>query len=223
MPGAKGQGRSRCHAGRDLGRRGLRLEQKHHQEVSQNPCFGDFGVLAWRCRQTNETFQPLEGHLNAPAGTVKLADLSGGKRIDIPILPELKRTLAEYRQHLAQIDCEPLRLCANSKGRPWTLSGFESSFRKQLKRLEGQGRLKSGLTFHGLRHTVASVLAENGISLEDIAAVLGQKSSQMAKHYSQEADRSKRTLAAFEKFMPLGETTRKGGTNKPRSNLSRND
>jgi hypothetical protein len=47
------------------------------------------------------------------------------------------------------------------------------------------------------------VLAEAGVSEEDIAAVLGQKTSRMASHYSRTADRSRRSKAAIRKFQPL--------------------
>jgi integrase len=51
-----------------------------------------------------------------------------------------------------------------------------------------------------LRHTVASVLAENGANAEDIAAVLGHKNSAMAEHYAADADRSRRTAATITKL-----------------------
>jgi hypothetical protein len=43
-------------------------------------------------------------------------------------------------------------------------------------------------------------------ALTDIAAVLGQKTSQMANHYSREADRSRRTAATIAKYQPLKQT-----------------
>jgi len=129
-------------------------------------------------------------------------------------MPELKDALAEAKRNTAGKDHEAITLCTNSRGKPWTLSGFSCSFRKALKDLQRKGLIGDGLTFHGLRHTVATVLAEAALSAEDIAAVLGQRTSQMADHYSREADRSRRTTAAIKKFRPL-ETT-KGGDDKER-------
>jgi integrase len=117
--------------------------------------------------------------------------------IDITILPDLQHALEEAPQH------DAITLCANSRGKPWTTSGFRASWRKARLKLEQRGLIEPGLTFHGLRHTVATVLAEAGVSEEDIAAVLGQKSSKMASHYSRLADRSRRSKAAIEKFKPL--------------------
>jgi integrase len=99
---------------------------------------------------------------------------------------------------------------ANSRGLPWTESGFRASFFKKIRELETAQLVQPGLTFHGLRHTVATILAEAGVSAEDIAAVLGQESSEMAEHYSKEADRSRRSKAAIRKLEPL-----KSGGTKP--------
>lgn len=121
--------------------------------------------------------------------------------IDIHVLADLRQALREAPAH------DAITLCANSRGRPWTESGFRASFRKELKKLEAKNLIGAGLTFHGLRHTVATVLAEAGVSAEDIAAVLGQRSSKMAEHYSREADRSQRSKAAIQKLKPL----QKGG------------
>lgn len=117
--------------------------------------------------------------------------------IDIHVLADLRGALQEAPAH------DACTLCANSRGKPWTGSGFRASFRKELKKLEGRGLIEPGLTFHGLRHTVATVLVEAGVSAEDVAAVLGQRSSKMAEHYSREADRSRRSKAAISKLKPL--------------------
>jgi len=107
-----------------------------------------------------------------------------------------------------------LRICLNVRGQPWTESGFSCSFRKAIADLRARGLVGDGLTFHGLRHTVASELAEcDGVSAEDIAAVLGQKTSQMADHYSREADRSRRTAATIAKYEPLRDKRGREKTN----------
>jgi integrase len=131
-------------------------------------------------------------------GAIKIKTAKRGIWIDIPIGGELRAALAAAPPHNA------ITLCANSRGLPWTLHGFSCSFRKALKQLERNGLIGRGLTFHGLRHTVATVLAEAGVSEEDIAAVLGHKTSRMAAHYAREADRAQRTKAAIKKFKPLG-------------------
>jgi integrase len=82
----------------------------------------------------------------------------------MPIPRPLVAILKDCGEH------DAITLCANSSGQPWTQDGFSASFRKFLKRLEKEGVIGGGLTFHGLRHTTATVLKEAGASDEDIAA-----------------------------------------------------
>jgi integrase len=55
-----------------------------------------------------------------------------------------------------------------------------------------------GLTFHGLRHTVATELQELGLGTRTIADMLGQKSEAMALHCSQGADLHEKLKPAVE-------------------------
>jgi integrase len=129
-------------------------------------------------------------------GRVDIETAKRKVRIDLRILPELAVAMAEAPAH------DSLKLCANMRGKPWTQDGFRTSFFKMIKDLEREGAVESGLTYHGLRHTVASRLAERGVSLEDIAAVLGQKSSKVAQIYTERADRSRRADAVITKLRP---------------------
>jgi integrase len=43
-----------------------------------------------------------------------------------------------------------------------------------MKRLEGDGKVGPGLTFHGLRHTVGTLLIEAGVELDIVRRWLGQ-------------------------------------------------
>jgi integrase len=53
---------------------------------------------------------------------------------------------------------DAITLCANSDGKPWTVSGFRASWRKYRLALERDNRVNPGLTLYGLRHTVAVIL-----------------------------------------------------------------
>jgi integrase len=55
-----------------------------------------------------------------------------------------------------------ITLCANSRGEPWTESGFRASWRTLRQQLESQQLIGPGLTLYGLRHTVAVILREAG-------------------------------------------------------------
>jgi integrase len=91
----------------------------------------------------------------------------------------------------ATLDAMPkdkLRICLNSRGRPWTKDGFKTSWGKVCDRL-----LKAGIegldkvTFHDLRGTFISDRAREGSSVDDIARISGHSSSEikstLEKHY----------------------------------------
>jgi integrase len=83
---------------------------------------------------------------------------------------------------------DAITLCANSRGKPWTVSGFNSSWQKFRRKLERDGRIGPGLTLYGLRHTVAVILREMGYDERTIADALGQSDPKMALHYAKLAD-----------------------------------
>jgi integrase len=94
----------------------------------------------------------------------------------------LKAILDEAPAH------DAVTLCANSDGKPWTLSGFRASWRPIRLKLEREGKIGPGLTLYGLRHTVAVTLRELGYDERTIADMLGQKTIEMARHYAKGAD-----------------------------------
>jgi integrase len=69
----------------------------------------------------------------------------------------------------------------------WTESGFNTSFRTFKLALEKDEAIGKGLTLHGLRHTLGTRLREAGADDRTIADILGQKSTAMARHYSESA------------------------------------
>jgi integrase len=83
---------------------------------------------------------------------------------------------------------DAVTLCANSDGKPWTVSGFRASWRPIKTKLEADGQIGPGLTLYGLRHTVAVILREIGCDERTIADALGQKTIEMARHYAKGAD-----------------------------------
>ena len=112
---------------------------------------------------------------------------------------------------ISALDNRPLHdvttICANSRGQSWTSDGFKTSFFKFIRKLETEGVISKGLTFHGLRHTVATELRELGFDNRTIADMLGQKSESMAAHYSRDADLHDKLKPAVEQ-MEIAEETR---------------
>jgi len=66
-------------------------------------------------------------------------------------------------------------LAVTSKARPWTESGFNSSFGKFIDELEKAGLIGPGLTMRGLRHTLGTRLREVTSDLDLIRRILGQQ------------------------------------------------
>jgi integrase len=101
--------------------------------------------------------------------------------VSLPIHPVLAAALAERPQ------CDTLQIVVTSRREPFTADGFDSVWHKLKTRLEAEGKVAPGLTLHGLRHTLGTMLKEAGTPDGDIADVLGQSSTAMARHYSREA------------------------------------
>ncbi len=121
-----------------------------------------------------------------------------GQEVSIPIHPDLARLLSEAPHH------DAVTVAATTNGAPWTITGFNSTFIKAIAKLERQGKVGAGLTFHGLRHTVGTLLVEAGFNLDTVRRWLGQKTLAMAIHYSETADTSKQMRGVLKKFDPLG-------------------
>jgi integrase len=87
-------------------------------------------------------------------------------------------------------------IVVGARGKPFTPSGFRARFFALIRRLESKGKVGAGLTFHGLRHTLGSWLAESGAETRTIRDFLGHETEAMALHYSRRADSRKRVTAA---------------------------
>jgi Site-specific recombinase XerD len=117
-----------------------------------------------------------------------------GEPVFWPAPAALREVLAEATFH------DATTLCANSLGRPWTEAGFRCSWAALRKKLEKEGRIGSGLTLYGLRHTVAVILREAGLDERSIADALGQKTIEMARHYAKGADLTRKMRGVVASF-----------------------
>jgi integrase len=124
------------------------------------------------------------------------------EEVSLPIHPDLSRILENAPPHAAAT------LAAASTGTTWTVSGFNATFIKAIRRLEKQGKIEAGLTFHGLRHTCGTTLVEAGFDIDSVRRWLGQKTLAMAIHYTKTADTSQRLKQMMKKFDPLGSKQR---------------
>lgn len=100
-----------------------------------------------------------------------------------------------HRALAAILEATPRRadeIVTGERGRRFTDSGFRAVFFRVLLRLRAAGSVEPGLTFHGLRHTAATALAEAGAGTRDIMAVTGHKTEAMVANYVARAETARR-------------------------------
>lgn len=93
-----------------------------------------------------------------------------------------------------------ITLCASTEGTPWTYSGLDGAWQRFRAKLLKAGKINPGLTLKGLRHTVATILADMGYDERTIADMLGQKTIEMARHYSRRAEKRQKLTAVIKNF-----------------------
>ena len=110
----------------------------------------------------------------------------------MPASAELKVVWRDYKVWLDAKKIVPIKLCVNSRGQAWTESGLRGVFFKVIRALVAAKAVESGLTIHGLRHTIGRDVVDAGGDSRMAAAMIGDVSSAMGEHYSREADRKRR-------------------------------
>lgn len=98
----------------------------------------------------------------------------------IPISTELMSVLA-------QLPRTNMTFLVTERGAPFTSAGFGNWFRKQCV-LAG---LPKRCSFHGLRKSCATRLADMGCSVHEIAAITGHRSLGLVAHYTRSVDQQK--------------------------------
>jgi len=107
-------------------------------------------------------------------GWIEVKQIKTGVDLVVPIHPKL----GEYLDTLPR---DTLYIVSNRNGAPYTVSGFQSVWQKT----------NAPFTFHGLRKSAASRLAEAGATTHQIAAITGHKSLSMIEYYSKSAKQKK--------------------------------
>jgi integrase len=124
-----------------------------------------------------------------------------GQNVTLPLHPDIVRLIE------ARPPSDHDRLCLNSYGRPWTVGGFNAALANSMTVLKKKGVVGNDLTFHGLRHTVGTLLRGLTDDLDLIRRWLGHKNLHMTVHYSEDADMSASMDAVMTRFDPLGSST----------------
>jgi len=101
-------------------------------------------------------------------------------------------------------EAQSVRILVNERGRPWPLGS--NSFATTFWREARDHVALHGLTFHGLRHTAAHLLAEAGCSEFQIMAVTGHKSLATVSHYTKSARQRGLATAAILQMETAGKS-----------------
>ncbi|MGX9120288.1 tyrosine-type recombinase/integrase [Mesorhizobium sp. BHbsci] len=106
---------------------------------------------------------------------LQIRQSKGGKRVRV-------RVHRDLRAALDALPHDTMRICTNSRGRPWTKDGFKTSWGKECARLK-----IDGVTFHDLRGTFITERKREGSTAEQIAGVTGHSISEinsvLERHY----------------------------------------
>jgi integrase len=94
----------------------------------------------------------------------RLKQRKTGRRIVIPVAAPLRIILDEAKSHRR----DAVTILATEGGRTWTSSGFRSSWRKACAKAN-----IADLTFHDLRGTAVTRLAQAGCTVAEIATITG--------------------------------------------------
>ena len=123
-------------------------------------------------------------------GAIEVRQAKTGDVIWLPLRSELIAVLDSIAKVSPQI-------VTGLRGKPYTGDGFRTMFQRIRAELEASGEVDPGLTFHGLRHTAATNLADAGCDDRDIMAVTGHKSVSMVQKYTDRADRKRHATSAI--------------------------
>lgn len=142
-----------------------------------------------------------------------------GEPLRLKADPRLRAILDEALANRSADDASHLAL--NRQGQHYTMDGFRTMLWKLNDQLKRDGKVQPGLTFHGLRHTAASTLADLGAGSREIAAMLGHKTLAMAELYSREAEQHKLRERAIDRLRKADEAHSRRQMRKPAAARSR--
>ena len=115
-------------------------------------------------------------------GGIEITQQKTGARLWVPIRPELATILATTPKR-------GILICLTASGRPWKEDHFRHSFRKVVLAAD-----LDGMTFHGLRHTVATEAANAGAN---VRAITGHKDDASVRRYTRQADQKRQAKDAM--------------------------
>jgi integrase len=104
---------------------------------------------------------------------------------------------APLRDELRNTPREGENILVNERGDAYTRDGLQTNLWKVVKALVAESLVKPGLCFHGLRHSLGSVLYDLGLDREARKAALGHTSDTASMVYERGGDRRAASDRAF--------------------------
>lgn len=172
----------------------------------------------WTALRIGDVVRLGRQHDDGVAITIRPDKTRGSSGIEayVPVYSALRRhldTLPEGRLLFVTDDA--------GAGAPVRADTLSKEMRAHLDRLGLQG-----LTFHGLRHTTGTALAEAGASEHEIMAILAHTTQQMASRYTRKVQRRRLATSAMAKLEAAErerERNVKKGNRRPRKGNSPGD
>jgi integrase len=129
-------------------------------------------------------------HIGTDAIIIATGKSRGRREAIIPLYDALRAVLADIPKRATTV-------LTNSKGRPWSSAGLQSSF-ALAKRAAGMG--DANLHFHDLRGTAATHFYISGLSERVVAEIMGWEEEHVAKIIRRYVDRSAAVRAMIQKL-----------------------
>ncbi len=123
-------------------------------------------------------------------GGIEVTQQKTGTKVWIPLHRNLRATLDEVADKTA------VMILTSATGIPYKADYLKHKFKEAVR----AAKLPDDLVFHGLRKTAAVMLAEAGCTTEQIKAITGHRTDQMAAYYSKQANQKVLAMAAIDKF-----------------------
>jgi integrase len=132
---------------------------------------------------------------DAANGRIEVLTAKQQVPVSIPVHPRLKIILDDAERWNGVKIVAAARCPSGYR----SASGFQASWETAKAKLQAKG-LTGRLTFHGLRHTLATALAEAGCTILEIMSIAGHSDQASVEHYIREASKKRHADAAFAKL-----------------------
>jgi integrase len=130
-------------------------------------------LMAGLGQRQGDVLKLSRSRYDAVAGTFDIVQNKRGRRVLIPVVPELREAIE------AMPVASPTLVISEETGRPYKSTDFRYQFRR-IADAAGLPRSRKSMT---LRHTMASMLGEAGCTESEVVSILGNLPEIARKHY----------------------------------------